>query len=343
MIDSRLFSTGRKKQAVATQGNFDFNFIRAIEVFVAVADTRHFTRAAELLGMTQSAVSQHLKNLESSVGTSLINRSVRPIELTKAGVAMLRRAVVILGEVEQLRVEVRRAEAAPLPLLRVAMLASIATTLSPPLARLARENYAIPEVSLFAGLSSDHHNLLRTRRADLAVTSDTLFDIEGLIRFPILTERYLLITPENYTGQISDLVELSRELPLVRFSRDGVVGRQVDQHLSRVRIDLPRVLEGDRASIVLGSVAAGMGFTLLTPTLLIDGFMESMNVRIHPLPIVSFSREIILVGRERELGDLPQAFAGQCAKTLKDAIESTLPALPPGSYSMAFADDTQRG
>ena len=321
---------------MSTSNNFDFNFIRAIEVFAAVIETRHFTRAAEILGMTQSAVSQHLKNLESSVGSSLINRSVRPIVPTKAGIALHRRALLILGEVEQLKVEVRRADAAPLPLLRVAMLASIATTLSPPLAKLAQAQYGIPEVSLFAGLSSDHHTLLRTRRADLAVTSDTLFDIEGLTRFPILTEKYLLITPKNYKGPVDNLLEMSNKLPLVRFSRDGVVGRQVDQHLSRVRIDLPRVLEGDRASIVLGAVAAGMGFTLLTPTLLIDGFMENMSIDVHPLPIVSFSREIMLVGRERELGDLPEAFARQCAETLKDTIDNNLPALPVDSYVMAL-------
>ncbi|MEM7293376.1 MAG: LysR family transcriptional regulator [Pseudomonadota bacterium] len=315
-------------------GNFDFNFVRAIEVFAAVVETRHFTRAAEMLGMTQSAVSQHLKNLETSVGTVLINRGVRPIELTKAGVAMHRRAVVILGEVEQLRVEVRRAEAAPLPLLRIAMLASIATTLSPPLANLARDRYSVPEVSLFAGLSSDHHNLLRTRRADLAITSDTLVDIEGLIRFPILTEKYLLITPAGYSGQVDDLESLGRELPLVRFSRDTIVGQQVDAHLSRVRLDLPRVLEGDRASIVLGTVAAGMGFTLLTPTLLIDGVMEDMKIAVHPLPIVSFSREIMLVGRERELGGLPEVFAQACRATLVDTIEAQLPALPTGSYTV---------
>ncbi|MEM7207313.1 MAG: LysR family transcriptional regulator [Pseudomonadota bacterium] len=316
-------------------GNFDFNFIRAIEVFAAVVETRQFTRAADMLGMTQSAVSQHLKNLENSVGTKLVNRSVRPIELTKAGVALHRRAVVILGEVEQLRVEVRRAEAAPLPLLRVAMLASIATTLSPPLAQLARSKFGIPEVSLFAGLSSDHHNMLRTRRADLAVTSDTLHDIDGLVRFPILTEKYLLVTPQSYKGPVDNIHALSEELPLVRFSRDGVVGRQVDTHLSRVRVDLPRVLEGDRASIVIGAVAAGMGFTFLTPTLLIDGFMENMDVAIHPLPIVSFSREIMLVGRERELGDLPEVFADACQKSLKSVIDDTLPVLPPESYSLA--------
>ena len=211
------------------------------------------------------------------------------------------------------------------------MLASIATTLSPMLARMAREEYAIPEVSLFAGLARDHHNLLQTRRADLAITSDTLIDIDGLVRYPVLTERYLLVVPANYGGAVDDLAALSRELPLVRFSRNSMVGQQVDQHLSRLRLDLPRELEGDRASIVLGAVAAGMGFTLLTPTLLIDGFMEAMSLAVHPLPVVSFSREIMLIGRERELVELPQAFAERCARTLLTAIDARLPELPVGS------------
>ncbi len=127
-------------------GAFEFNFLRAIEVFAAVAETRHVTRAAEMLGITQSAVSQHLKNLEKALEATLIDRSLRPIQLTKTGIVLHRRAITILGEVEQLRVDVRRASLAPLPLLRIAMLASIATTLAPSLAALARETYKIPEV-----------------------------------------------------------------------------------------------------------------------------------------------------------------------------------------------------
>ena len=312
-------------------GTFEFNFLRAIEVFVAVTETRHVTRAAEALGLTQSAASQHLKNLESALGTTLIDRGLRPIQLTKAGIALHRRAVAILGEVEQLRVDVRRANLAPLPLLRVALLASIATTLAPALAAVARHAYRIPEISLFAGLSSDHQNLLRSRRADLAVTSDAFFDIEGLTRHPVLAEQYLLIAPRDYGGPVDDLAALATRLPLVRFSRETAVGLRTDQHLRRARLELPRSIEGDRASVVMAPVAAGIGFAILTPTLLIDGLAEGMAIAIHKLPLPGFAREITLVARERELGDLPAAFAGHCADILAKTIDARLPALPPGS------------
>ncbi len=317
------------------QGVFDFNLFRALEVFSAVVETRHVTRAAELVGMTQSAASQHVKNLETAFGSRLIDRSVRPLQLTKAGVALHRRSIAILGEVEQLRAEMRRVKSAPLPVLRVAMLASIATTLTPALSTLARRDYEIPEISLFAGLSSDHQNLLRSRRADLAITSSAFFALDDLTRHPVLTEQFLLVVPRGFAGPIDDLTELSKTIPLVRFSRDSAVGMRTDQHLSRLRLELPRALEGDRSSIVMAPVAAGLGFAILTPTLLLDGLAEGMEIDVHKLPIPGFTREIILVARQRELGDLPEVFAARCAQTLSETIKIRLPDLPADSIALA--------
>jgi DNA-binding transcriptional LysR family regulator len=65
-------------KASMLKGSFDFNLFRAIEVFAAVVETRHVTQAAQMLGMTQSAASQHLKNLETALGVSLIDRNLRP-------------------------------------------------------------------------------------------------------------------------------------------------------------------------------------------------------------------------------------------------------------------------
>ena len=197
---------------------------------------------------------------------------------------------------------------------------------------MARETYKIPEVSLFSGLSSDHQNLLRNRRADLAVTSDPFFDIEGLTRHPVLTEQFLLVTPKGYDGPVDDLFQLAKTLPLVRFSRETPAGMRIDQHLRRLRLELPRAIDGDRSSVVLAPVAAGIGFTLLTPTLLIDGLAEGMEIETHKLPIAGFAREITLVARERELGELPAVFAAHCAEVLSKAIAERLPKLPPGSF-----------
>ena len=57
-----------------------------------------------------------------------------------------------------------------------------------------------------------------------------------------------------------------------------------------------------------------------------------MAVDVHPLPVPGVSRDIMLVARERELGELPAAFAEASAKTLAAALDAHLPNLPPDSY-----------
>lgn len=319
-------------------GLFDINLLRALEVFATVVETRHVTRAAAMLGITQSAASQHLKNLEDALGAKLVDRRSRPIELTKAGAVLHRRSVSILAELEELRAEVRRATDTPLPALRIAMLASIATTLSPDLTALARERYRIPELTLFAGLASDHQAQLRNRQIDLAVTSDVSFDFAGFEWHEVLREQFLLITPEGYGGPVEDIGALAQDLPLIRMSRNTPVGIHTDQHLSRVRLQLPRSIEGDRASLVVAPVAAGQGFALLTPMLLIDAIAEGMRFDVHRLPIAGFSRQIVLVSRERELGDLPERFAARATQTLVDAAQRLLPDMPPGSLQVPKPD-----
>lgn len=96
----------------------------------------------------------------------------------------------MLNEVEDYG---RKSDGSRLPLLLVGILASIATTLTPPLVKLARDRFANPEVSVFAGIANEHPNMLRSKRADLEVTADPLFEIDGLVRKPLLRDWFLLV------------------------------------------------------------------------------------------------------------------------------------------------------
>jgi DNA-binding transcriptional LysR family regulator len=252
------------------KGEFDFNLIRAMEVFVAVAEIGQVTKAAGLLGMTQSAASQQLRALEGAFGSKLVDRASRPIRLTQAGIALHKRAAQILSEIEELKAQVRRLEHIPVPLLRIGLLSSLAGPLSPAIVRHCKERLEVPELILRTGLASDHQALLRNREVDLIVTSDALYDVDGLERHVLMTEPFYLVLPRGFEGPAKDLAALAKELPMVRFTAAAPVGRRVEQHLRRLRLDIPRGLEVDRAEIVLSIVSAGLGFAILTPTLLLD-------------------------------------------------------------------------
>lgn len=287
----------------------DSNLIKAIEVFSAVVETGQLTAAARLLGITQSAASQQIATLERLFDAQLLDRSVRPVRLTQAGGLLHRHAVRILNAVEDLSTNMRHSGPNPISVLRVGVLASIATTLSPALVRIAQQAYGVQDVSLHAGLSRDHEALLRTKRADIAITSDPFYDMDGLERHPVLQERYLLVLPADYDGPRDDLAAILERMPLVRFADSTSVGRQVEQHLRRLKLRAPKVIQADRSSMVTACVADGMGVTLLTPTLLIDGLTEQMRLDAMPMPVPGLTRTITLLARENELGDLPADYA----------------------------------
>ncbi|WP_420395626.1 LysR family transcriptional regulator [Nioella sp.] len=308
------------QEKLSTRLLSDKNLVTALEVFVAIAETRKVTRAAKLLGITQSAASQQLASLEEACDARLVDRSVRPLRLTQAGELCLRHAQRILNSIEDLATSMRHEGPRPISVLRVGMLASIATTLTPPLVNLTKADFGVEDLTLHAGQSGDHEALLRSKRADLVVTSNPFYDMDGLERHDVLTETFLLVLPESYRGPSRSLSDILDNLPLVRFAATTSVGRRTEQHLRRLKLAVPRVIQADRSSMVTACVAQGLGFTILTPSLLIDGFVEQMPLSLHPLPAASFSRSITVVARAGELGDLPEQVATMAALTLTDQI-----------------------
>ena len=298
----------------------DTNLIKAMEVFIAIVETGQMTAAAKLVGMTQSAASQHIANLERAYEIRLIDRSTRPVKPTQAGALMYRHATRILNSVADLATDLRHRGPHPISVLRVGMLASIATTLSVPLVQLAKDRFGVEDMTLHAGQSGDHEGLLRTKRADIVISSNPFYDMDGLERHAVLSEAFLLVLPASYNGPADRLEDILAHLPLVRFADTTSVGRQVEQHLRRLKLPVPRLIQADRSSMVTACVARGMGFTFLTPTLLIDGFVEQVPMNIHPLPVAGLSRRITVVAREKEMGDLPAACAAAARKALIERI-----------------------
>lgn len=321
----------------------DFNLLRGLEVFIAVAESRQITAAAKLLGLTQSAASQQIATMEKAFGLSLIDRSARPIELTTAGIALHRHAARLMADVEILWAEVRQAAISPRPVLRLGILASVATTLTPCITQIARDRFHVAEVSLQAGIASDHQLLLVNRRVDVVVTSDAFYDIDGLERFTVLREPFYLIVPANAPASELDFARLSRALPLVRLSAVTPAGRRIDQHLRRVRLDLPRCIEADRASMVIAAVAAGEGYAFLSPSLLIDGIRERHPIAIRPMPVTPLYRTITLVVRAGDLGEMPQALAEALIEEMRRTYETHVnPMLPDGGRGIVYgAHDDQ--
>ena len=301
-----------------------------MEVFCAVVESRHITRAAKLLGITQSAASQHITSIEKALNVELIDRSVRPIRITLAGIAFHQHSMRIFTEIEDLKQNVRRLGGSITPVLRIALLPSIATTLTPAIIKHARHSLGIQEVSVQAEFSNAQQALLNQRKVDLLVTSDAYYDLDALERHSILTESFLLIVPPEYSGSLC-IKALSKSLPFIGFTSSTPVGRLIVQHLRRVNLEFPRAIELDRTTMLMATVESGQGFAILSPTLLLDGIIEGMKLNVCPLPFASLKRRLTLVSRKNELGDLPIALAGVAKDVLRQRLLQKLDFLPKNS------------
>ena len=286
----------------------EINLLRALEIFVTVAETGSMTTAGKSLRMTQSAISQQIKNLEEAIGTSLIDRDLRPLRLTTAGSMLLERARKLLFDAKDMQSAIRSTFALPIPQLRFGVLSSISGSLVPPLVFALLEKVAIKSISVWSGLGMDHQRALLNRDLDLVLIADPLYEIEGLERHELFVEPFLLLLPASFQGQSPGLGQLARTLPFIRHSTRSPIGLKIEQHLRRLRIAAPMFVEFDAIESIIAAVSLGKGWAITTPMLLLQG-LKTHAVTIQPLPSPGLSRGFALLSREGELGMVPSQMA----------------------------------
>lgn len=156
-----------------------------LEAFVAVCSTGSFTRAAEQLAMTKSAVSQHVSALERELGLQLLHRSTRRLTLTEAGTALLDGGSVLLEEARQLAERARQPAAQLSGVLRVTSAEDMSSWVAPVIAEYARRHRGVhveyrPSDRLLDLASEGIDVSLRTtgrRDSNLRAASLAVFDV----------------------------------------------------------------------------------------------------------------------------------------------------------------------
>src|SRR5580693_8158378 len=140
--------------------------LRHLRYFVAVAEELNFTRAAERLGINQPPLSLQIRQLEKEMGTPLFRRKARGVELTNAGKLMLEEARIILKQVEQTKIGVRRRGRGETG--RVNVGSSGGTYFHPLIPAIIREfRMHYPDVMLFPAASSTSLLVARLRAGQI--------------------------------------------------------------------------------------------------------------------------------------------------------------------------------
>jgi DNA-binding transcriptional LysR family regulator len=258
--------------------------IRHLAALQAVAETGNFSRAADRLGYTQSAVSQQIAALERAVGEKLVERpgGPRAVSLTEAGQLLLRHAEAIVARMKAAQADLAAfADGAAGPL-RVGTYQSVSARLLPGLVRRFKEQFPKVDVQLSEStIDEELEGRLERGEVDLSFVMLPVTDAP-LEAVQVLVDPYVLIVAKD-----SPLAGRSKRPPLREIAQHPLIGYRACRSMEGIETALRRaggdpkiVFRTDDNGTVQGLVGAGVGIALV-PRLTLqppDGSVEVIDL-----------------------------------------------------------------
>ncbi len=286
--------------------------LHQLRYFVAVAEARHFTKAARGLRIAQPSVSRGIRVLEEELGTTLFHRMKGNVALTSAGEVLLPWARRVIADVDGAALEVRELGDLRRGRLAVGATPSLTTTLLPPALARFHERFAAIDLVLHEAGSRDLVGELEQGVLDVALVILPLRH-EVLETTPLLREELVVAAAPDHPLASRSRIAIAdlKGVPLVMF-RDGYDLRASTlTACRRAGFDPTFALEGGEMDGVLRLAAAGLGVAVV-PSLVIDAAARGLKaVRLsEPLTrVIGFAnrRDRPLSRGAREFVDIVRA------------------------------------
>lgn len=227
--------------------------LRHIRYLTAVVDNGSFTRAAQVLHVSQPALSQQIKELEDRLGAQLLDRSGRQVRPTDQGAVYLRYARHVLEELDEAARAVRDVEDLSTGSLRLGVTPTVASYLIGPLVQRFRSSY--PGISLSIRVASQQEEIepaLRDDRLDLGIGFGDM-PVEDIDVTLLHKERLALITGAGRSLAQKAVVTPAEVLatPLALLDTSFSIRRSVDRYFARRGLRPDIVVEANSITVLI--------------------------------------------------------------------------------------------
>ncbi|WP_338691158.1 LysR family transcriptional regulator [Bradyrhizobium sp. 26S5] len=290
--------------------------VRQLRAFVFVTQLKSFTKAAERLHLTQSALSLLIRQLEDNLQVQLIERSTRKVELTAAGLELMSGAERLLDDLDTALANVAELGAKQRGKVVIAAPYILATTFLVEV--IAEFKTRFPTISVHLKDSLPEQVLMQVRSggADLGIGSFREWE-PGLQWKPLFQEPLVAVFPRDHP--IGELAQLNwgdlAGLPVISLNRDSIFRDLAEDGFSQAGFSLSPAYEVAYAGTALALVRVGLGIAILPQCV---GVLIDSSIAVRPLENPQIMRSVAVITRDgRSLSPAAEAFVDILRKSVK--------------------------
>jgi LysR family transcriptional regulator, benzoate and cis,cis-muconate-responsive activator of ben and cat genes len=241
--------------------------LKQLRYFSAVCEAKSFVHAAERINMAQPPLSRAIQNLEQEIGVTLIDRTVRPLELTEAGRFLYEQGQRLLQRADQIKQSTRALGKTRRQFFNIGFVGSTLYGFLPSIIRRFKIDFPEVEVGLSEMITLQQQEALLARRIDVGFGRLELGEHPDIERRTIHNEPLVLAVPREHALRNASTVWLEQvaKEPFILYPNKPrpSFADQVLDLFTRHKLKPKVVLEANEIQTALGLVAANIGVTLV--------------------------------------------------------------------------------
>lgn len=274
--------------------HIEFRHLRTIK---AIHDTGGLARAADLLNITQSALSHQIKGIEDQAGVALFTRRSKPLKLSSAGMRMLAAAEAILPQVAALEAEFSGIVAGKSGRLHIAIECHACFEWLFPVLEQFRKAWPDVDVDIRPGLAFDALPALRKEEVDLVVSSDPE-DLPETDFTPLFDYEPVFVASSSHPLAQKDVIEAEdfRGETLITYPVDRARLDIFSQLLTPAKVEPGAVRQVELTAVILLLVASNRGVAVL-PDWVVQQVRYSSDYVTRPLTKSGITRRLYAATR----------------------------------------------